>query len=224
MTKFTQLIIVPMVIALLLCACAKEPVETEPTINLIAPTDSEYAADAQFWGDYVKSDLLPLWYQVSKHEIYLDVPDWNFEEYQETDVFHDGNCIIALTATTYADFTSLETVHSSITETFLDNIQDLVLLTSYESVDSETVNIHGMDILAVSGSIANGEEALSATSYTFVLDGVAMQILAVDISPDAQEVDISSLFAVAEAMMCSVRNTYQWNFLSDTGETSPASK
>lgn len=223
MTKFTQLVIVPLVVALILCACTQEPANTEPTINLTAPTDYEHAADAQFWGDYVKSDFLPMWYQISKHEIYMDVPDWNFREYQETDVFENGKQYIAVTSTTYADFTNLETVHNSIADTFLDNIQGVALLSGYETVASETVNIHGMDVLAVSGTIANSGDALPAASYTFVLDGVALQILAVDISSGTQSSDNSTLFAIAEAMMNSVRDTYQWNFLSDTGETSPAS-
>ena len=198
-----------------LWGCAGEPAETEPTYNLTAPADYEHAADAKFWGDYEKSEHLPLWYQVSGHEIYMDVPNWNFRECDETDAFLTDDYCIAVTATKYADFTSLESTHSTVMAKFIANTQDLLNLEGESVTEAESIDFHGIDVYKVSGEIQFNGKAVHLTSYTFVLDGMAVNISGLMRKEAPSSDETALLEEITEDIVRSVRNTSEWTFAED---------
>lgn len=194
---------------LVLCGCQQEPEDTRPTYNLTPPADHVYAGDVKFWGDYEKSEHLPFWYQVSGKEIYMDVPRWNFQEYDETDLFQYDGMLIAITATEYADFTSLETTHNTVFAQLRDNIWPILMLGQTDITQIRTENIHGIDVYMISGAVKGANDRMHLVSYSFVFEGIAVNISGIATNGDTSDEHIL-LNEIADSIMRSVRSTYEW--------------
>lgn len=205
-----------LVMLLAFCGCRRaSDLNNRPTYDETPPTDYEYAGDAEFWSDYEKSENLPLWYQVSGKDIYMDVPDWgNFQEFSKTDMFQNKDMFLTITSVDYVNFETPETIRQGLYSWLQSDVKHLINMTQITLIEAETVSIHGIDFYkAVCGAMTKEGTVQELYSYSFVLDGIAVNICGLPRAEFPDDLTLEQVDSILLEIVKSVRNTYEWNFV-----------
>ena len=156
------------------------------------------------------SELLSHTYQFPRHNIFIDIPDFNDIESGYTRIYKDGD-------SKYITFSCfIDSMASGAKEAFdvsypmfKNNVKSWHRINKETFTSTELVEINGISAQKVIGTVEYGaldKYDCYLYGYGFIFEGVPCAIIGVvsDIAQPQEEID--SLMAIVDAMMESVRN------------------
>ncbi len=211
--------IVVLIAALLLtaCACGQKPSgdsNGKTTALPLPPATADAGNTAEFTppeSDSVEHELLDAYYEVPLHEIYIDVPS-TYKHYDNamTEIFREESVkYLSITRNSEITPNSKEEAYSGVFDVFCLCTKKLNPVLNTEFSVDEKVSVNGIEARHYEGRLLCGTESVTGdrfiAGYSFVMDGVAINIAGVTIEKSDDETVNAEIIELVDAMMRSVR-------------------
>lgn len=196
-------------------ACAPKPNEGKTGESTSAPSNptaaNETAAPATPKADDGANELFDAYFRVPLHEIYIDVPS-SFKHYNNamTEIFQDQNFkYLSITNDDGIVFDSDEEAYSEIFEGFCLYTENLNTVLDTDFTIDEKITVNGIEARHYVGSLLCETDSEPSkqfiAGYTFVFDGVPINIAGVALEESADEALKNEIIELVDTMMKSVR-------------------
>ena len=176
-------IILCMIVLFTLVACGKEKESSEKdpkASDTVGAEDKkkeskEGASDMEKLLDEYKEQL-PNVCKAAKHEIYINVPNYQpiEEGYTQMFVMHQSR-YVAFTSVVKGKYITLEDAHKAAIDKLIQNIDTYCSPQKLNITTSEKVTINGIEMLRYEGTMACGIDTpyeAYTVGYTFIMDGI----------------------------------------------------
>lgn len=199
------------VLLLALVACAKDPQPTNPAnpgSEITEPSKPEkQETDAP--SKPVENTELAQVYKIVSHEIYMDAPNWQKIEEGYSDVFIiHGQKYVTVTGVLDSNNPSLEEAHDLAIKEFKVGIQNYSYVNELVVEKEEKTTINGIEAYRYEGKLNCGHDTVYdayAVGYTFVMDGIACNIIGSVIDTEQPQQEIDAMRQLIDDMMKTVR-------------------
>lgn len=155
------------------------------------------------------SQLINTFKIVSK-DIYMNVPNWQKIEEGYTDVFIlHGKKYIAVTGILKSNNPTLSEAHEQGFKEFQMSIQNYSYVNKLIAEKEETKTINGIKVYRYEGKLNCGHDTIYdayAVGYSFVMDGIACNIIGSVIDKSQPQDEINSMRELVDTMMMTVRS------------------
>lgn len=153
-------------------------------------------------------------YQVPAEKIYVNVPDYNYQEIEQgfTKMFVIGRELnVAITSDDTIKTTTLEQAHKEIFNDYTQNLQNYAKIDELKVKTDETVTINGIEMYKFEGELECHYDTrryeLYTIGYSFVMDGIPCSIEGTVLNETQPQDMIDNVRDTVNVMAQTVRNT-----------------
>ena len=184
-----------------------EPANPGPAVD---PKSAQQQSEPTPQSEPVENSQLENVYKIVSHNIYMDVPNWQKIEEGYSDVFIlHGQKFVTITGVLDSDNPTLNEAHDLSFQEFLLGIQNYSYVNELIIEKEETMTVNGIEVYRYEGKLNCGHDTVFeayAVGYSFVMDGIACNIIGSVIDKDQPQSEIDAMRQLVDAIMMTVRS------------------